>query len=39
MAARAYGVNNILVADIHVQDDTGHVDFTVIVPPGSPLVP
>jgi hypothetical protein len=39
MVARAYGINNILAADIHIQDDSGHIDATVIVPPGSTPIP
>lgn len=39
MVARAYGINNILSADIHLQDDSGHIDATVIVPPGATLIP
>ena len=33
MAARAYLVNNILSAEIDLQDDTGHVDRVINVPP------
>ncbi len=33
MVARVYGVNNILSAEIDLQDDTGHVDRVIPVPP------
>lgn len=32
MVARVYGVDNVLNANVHVFDDTGHVDRTVVVP-------
>jgi hypothetical protein len=39
MVTRVYGINNILIADIHFFDDSGHVDETVIVPPGATIIP
>jgi hypothetical protein len=33
MVARAYGINNILSAEIDLKDDTGHVDRVINVPP------
>lgn len=39
MVSRAYGINNILTADVHIEDDSGHIDETVIVPPGSTQIP
>jgi hypothetical protein len=36
---RVYEVNHIMSAVIHILDDTGHVDRTVVVPPGTPIIP
>lgn len=33
MVARVYGINNILAAEIDLQDDSGHVDRVIHVPP------
>lgn len=34
-----YGVQNIAIADINLLDDTGQVNDTIVVPPGSPIQP
>ena len=33
MVARVYGVPNVVDANIHLFDDSGHVDSTIFVPP------
>jgi hypothetical protein len=35
MVARVYGISNIINANVHLFDDSGHVDATIFVPPTS----
>ena len=36
---RIYSVESLLVAEIHLFDDTGTVDDTIVVPPGATVLP
>lgn len=36
---RVYTVQNIVAAIVHIFDDTKHIDRTVVVPPGTVIVP